>query len=318
MSRLRAVRDVLPTGELLLGADDLETMRAAIDWLELAKRGWDETSAVFKPAPDDPQFGYFSTGGRQPSEELCLVCRTPGHERPARAGGLCDMCARTARGRGQAVNAYIDGGGGFPPACPRPSFGRGGWINFGHLRQTWLREAAKAWCWERLPTFDNPARLAQIVFDLGPLSESLTRHRPDGGREPAVLSRADILAFCNDLAHLEATGRLSAYMRHRVQVDTDLFLRQCRSIRLTRPGAPMAGTAEDVAFSPSDRSARPRPPTRDEVGRSIPPVVLEQLLCEQALGRLEVTAGPDIRTMVELQARVGRRPGDLCGLVWTA
>ncbi len=134
---------------------------------------------------------------------------------------------------------------------------RGGWIDFGHLSQTWLREAAKAWCWERLAGFDNPARLAQIVFDLGPLSESLTRHWPDGGQQPAALSRADIMAFCNDLAHREAIGRLSAYMRHRVQVDTDLFLRQCRSIGLTRPGAPMAGMAEDVAFSPSDRLARP-------------------------------------------------------------
>jgi hypothetical protein len=463
MSRLRAVQDVLPTGARLLGADDLETIRAAIDWPELAKRGWDETSTVFRPAPDDPQFGYLSTSGRQPTEELCLVCRTPGHERPARAGGLCDICARTARGRDQAVKAYIDGAPGFPPASPRPSFGRcaviacerwahkrepalcephdrnwrasgrpvgaaleawcrearsvdlftwratlaglpervriqilfglheavrterrtevtavqnvvrrvratravtlaelplrsmprdarlfvsfvvdrlglaltspeveirkdrwdmrvfgrrGGWINFAHLSQTWLREAAKAWCWERLPSFDNPARLAQILFDLGPLSESLARHRPDGGQEPAVLSRADIIAFCNDLAHLEATGRLSAYMRHRVQVDTDLFLRQCRSIGLTRPGAPMAGMPEDVAFSPSDRSARPRPPAEDEVGRSIPQVVLEQLLSEQALGRLEATAGPDIRAMVELQARVGRRPGELCRLAW--
>jgi integrase len=462
MSRLRAVQDVLPTGELQLGADDLGTIRAAIDWPELAKRGWDETWAVFKPAPDDPQFGYFSTGGRQPSEALCLVCRTPGHERPARSGGLCDICARTARGRGPAVKAYFDGDGGFPPGFPRPSFGRcsvvacerwahkrepalcephdrnwrasgwpvgaeldawcreagsvdlftwratlvgwpelvrmqilfglheavrterrtevtavqnvvrtvratravtlaelplrsrprdarlfvgfvvdrlglaltspeaeirkdrwdmrvfgrrGGWINFAHLSQAWLREAAKAWCWERLPSFDNPARLAQIVFDLGPLSESLTRHRPDGGHEPAVLGRADIIAFCNDLAHLEATGRLSAYMRHRVQVDTDLFLRQCRSIGLTRPGAPMAGMAEDVDFSPSDRSARPRPPAGDEGGRSIPQVVLEQLLSDQALGRLEATAGPDVRAMVELQARVGRRPGELCGLV---
>ncbi len=44
-------------------------------------------------------------------------------------------------------------------------------------------------------------------------------------------------------------------------------------------------------------------------------VVLEQLLSDQALGRLDATAGPDVRAMVELQARVGRRPGELCGLV---
>jgi len=51
---------------------------------------------------------------------LCLVCRTPGHERPVRGRGLCTACAAAARDRGQTVAAYIAGDSRFPPAMPRP------------------------------------------------------------------------------------------------------------------------------------------------------------------------------------------------------
>ncbi|MDQ6949478.1 MAG: hypothetical protein M3256_25325, partial [Actinomycetota bacterium] len=55
--------------------------------------------------------------------ELCRVCCTPGHERPARIGGLCQCCHGRARVRGQSVDAYVAGDGRFPPAAPRRSFG---------------------------------------------------------------------------------------------------------------------------------------------------------------------------------------------------
>lgn len=55
---------------------------------------------------------------------LCLVCRTPGHERPVREHGLCSTCAAAARDRDQTVAAYIAGDDQFPPAAPRPTFGR--------------------------------------------------------------------------------------------------------------------------------------------------------------------------------------------------
>src|SRR5205823_3708557 len=61
----------------------------------------------------------------------------------------------------------------------------GGWMHFDHLAQVWLRQAAKAWAWERLAGTEHPARLDQIIHDLGPLSQSRRRHRPDRGAEPA-------------------------------------------------------------------------------------------------------------------------------------
>ncbi len=54
---------------------------------------------------------------------LCLVCRTPGHERPVHWQGLCGACVSTMGQRGQSVTEYIDGDGEFGPAAPRPSFG---------------------------------------------------------------------------------------------------------------------------------------------------------------------------------------------------
>lgn len=394
--------------------------------------------------------------------ELCLVCRTPGHERPVRGGGLCTACMAAARDHGQCVAAYVSGDAQFPPARPRRTFGTcaaractrlaaraepalcdahertwirdgraagagfedlcararaldvgsrvvmfaglsegaelevlyglycalsvgrrtqvkalqaavgrlracgaitvadaaidglgrdarsflvfvrdrvglastspveemvkdrwdlrvfgrdGGWFHFGHLSQAWLREGAKAWARERFDTADNPARLDQVVHDLEPLSESLRRHRADGGDDPRMLDRSDALALSNDLAHLEAAGRLSRFMRRRVLLDTDQFLRESRSMGLTRAGRPMAGVPEDVMFPAHDR-VRAASDGDDEQGRVLPQVVLDQLLEPAALEQLEATFGVGTRAMVELQALVGRRTAELCGLRW--
>ena len=56
-------------------------------------------------------------------ERLCLVCRAPGHERPAAAHGLCYSCLSQAGNRGQTVEAYIAGDQRWPPARPRETFG---------------------------------------------------------------------------------------------------------------------------------------------------------------------------------------------------
>jgi len=57
-------------------------------------------------------------------QALCLVCRTPGHERGAVSTGLCSDCKRLAYDRGQSPAALAAGDERWPPARPRPSFGR--------------------------------------------------------------------------------------------------------------------------------------------------------------------------------------------------
>ena len=56
-------------------------------------------------------------------ERLCLVCRTPGHERPVAAHGLCFSCNRQAVNRSQSVKSYTAGDAHWPPAQPRKTFG---------------------------------------------------------------------------------------------------------------------------------------------------------------------------------------------------
>jgi integrase len=57
-------------------------------------------------------------------QTLCLVCRTPGHERAPALEGLCKNCSRLSRDRGQTPAEHIAGDERYPPARPRPSFGR--------------------------------------------------------------------------------------------------------------------------------------------------------------------------------------------------
>jgi hypothetical protein len=71
------------------------------------------------------------------------------------------------------------------------------------------------------------------------LSESLRRHRPDDGIDPAGLSRADMTAFSSDLAHLEARGRLSRAVRRKSLEDVDRFLRDARGMGLSGRGQPL-------------------------------------------------------------------------------
>lgn len=52
---------------------------------------------------------------------LCLVCRTPGHQRPAQREGLCNACSRLRRSRGVSVAAFVAGDHLYQPATPRPS-----------------------------------------------------------------------------------------------------------------------------------------------------------------------------------------------------
>lgn len=66
------------------------------------------------------QMPYRAT--RRPADgdvELCLVCRTPDHERRVRRGKLCQACAALRSSRGQTLDQYVNGDDRFPPAAPR-------------------------------------------------------------------------------------------------------------------------------------------------------------------------------------------------------
>ena len=53
-------------------------------------------------------------------QALCLVCRTPGHERAAQASGLCSECSRMRHDRGQTVEAFVNGRWALPAGVAAP------------------------------------------------------------------------------------------------------------------------------------------------------------------------------------------------------
>ncbi len=188
------------------------------------------------------------------------------------------------------------------------------WLDaFSQISQTWLAEGAKQWASERLDTV-GAGHLERIVQSVGVFSASLRRHRGDRGVNAVLLSRADVLAFSSDLAHLEAAGDMSAYRRRAVVREVAQFLREARGIGLSCTGGPLAGLPDDVVLQPSDRARGRGPDPDDEAVRALPQVVVDQLLAPNALQALEAMHGRDARVKVELQARVGRRTGELCGL----
>lgn len=393
------------------------------------------------------------------SDSLCAVCRTPGHERPVRAHGLCTMCSKTMANRGQSLEEYVDGDEEYEAATPRPTLGlclvvackrwawrsrpalceahdqtwraagrpsghpfeewsvrqrsldggprvvvlRGlgermglevlyalqraaetgrrtrpgvvqgavnimraqgvfsicelsmegvkhgaprlfltfaadqvtlalshraseeakddwdqrvfghipGLLRFGPISQDWLKETAKTWAAERIDTVRTPRVLQANLRAVKAFSESLRRNCPDGGVDAHLVSRSDLMSFANDLAHLEARGDLARNTRRAWVNHLERFLREARSMGLSRPDGPMHGLPEDVVFR---RGEQVKSASREEQGRALPQVVLDQLLSPAALESLEERSGTDRRAMVELAARVGRRTGELCTL----
>ena len=186
-----------------------------------------------------------------------------------------------------------------------------GLLRFSPISQGWLKETAKAWAAERIDTVQTPRVLQATLRAVRAFSESLRRHRPGDGASPHLVSRSDLAAFASDLAHLEARGDIAHNTRRAWVNELGRFLREARAMGLSRPGGPMCGLPEDVMFRRGDQV---RSVSSEDRGRALPQVVLDQLLEPAALDGLEESFGADRRAMVELQARVGRRTGELCGL----
>ena len=228
------------------------------------------------------------------------------------------------RSEGRALLSFVADQVGVALATPTTEAAKDDWdlrvfghrgraLHFGPVTQPWLKEAAKQWALERLNTVESYSTVDSDLRSLGVLSASLRRHRKDKGADPDVLSRGDMSAFCNDLSHLEAGGQLSRYMRKVHLLNVDQFFREARRMGLHAAGRPLASLPEDVTLHPVDHL---RNVTSADQGRALPQVVLDQLLDPDALQLLEEIADADGRAMVELQAEVGRRTGELCALRW--
>lgn len=179
------------------------------------------------------------------------------------------------------------------------------------ITQGWLKAAAKTWAADALISVGKVS-VQTTLNAVGVFSAHLAR-RDDAGEDPALLTRRDIEAFLARLGHLEAAGTTTAFMRRQSIDVLSKFLRDCRALGLTGPGAPMAGLADEVVLRRGDRPA-PLRREADDVGRALPEIVMAQLLSGENLGLLEQMSGPMARAAVELAAGVGRRTAELCSL----
>jgi hypothetical protein len=210
---------VLPLRVPAAVEDELSRLRQVVDVPRLIEAGYDPVAHVIRPPADHPVLGYelcpvagcmaalvagrlcygcrqrfrrfdgtfdeFITIprvfalSRRGQQRLCLVCRTPGHERPAAGrNGLCLSCDSGRRTRGQTVAEYAAG------AVPRPSFGRFArcerWAAFNAPR---LCTACRShWVWLGKPALEEfaaiPMRRSRaasrgIEVDLSELCERL-------------------------------------------------------------------------------------------------------------------------------------------------
>ncbi|MEU3023551.1 site-specific integrase [Nocardiopsis alba] len=191
-------------------------------------------------------------------------------------------------------------------------FGHRGTIDFRKLHQPWLREAAKEWVFEVLPTHRGKGvsgLLRSRVTSLTRLSESLRLQNAEEGMNPAGLGRADIVAFLNRLAYLEANEQISRQKRVRICRDASRILRDFRALGMTRSGKQAAGLAEDFALRRGDV---PADIIDDEPGRALPVTILRQLY--EALPALEARSTREVRIGVELLMDTGRRPDEILKL----
>ncbi len=187
-----------------------------------------------------------------------------------------------------------------------------GWLRFTPISQAWLRGTAKLWAAEELPCHRGrqaASTCKNTVAVLGELSASLRLTRADQAEDPTALSRRDIVAFTNRLAHQQRTGQISEKMRLRSCRALRRFLADIRAMGLTRPGGIAAGLPDDVIMGRQDIPPEPDP---DEQGRDLPAWVMQIL--DANLHVLEERSGTDMRRMTELMMDTGRRPDEICQL----
>jgi integrase len=178
-------------------------------------------------------------------------------------------------------------------------------LDFTHLRQRWLREAAKGYVLERLASRRTRTAHRDLVW-LRHLSDYL-RGRGDGGEDPSVLTRDDMVGFMSWLR----VRVPDAKPRHHVVSATRRTVQFARW-RLAGAGGAAERIGDGFQLYHEDH---PEVPQRDpdEPGKALPPVVLAQLLDEEILASLG-DSYLEYRVGFELIAHTGRRPGEICSL----
>ncbi|MFI5659050.1 tyrosine-type recombinase/integrase [Streptomyces sp. NPDC051684] len=191
-------------------------------------------------------------------------------------------------------------------------FGHTRTLNFTKIRQLPFREAVKIWAYDELPRRRGrnvASSMQNMIRGMEQLSESLRLQRDDEGHQLRLLSRTDMVGFCNRVAFLTESGVFGAHHRINVIRYVRKITNRVRVMGLTGHGQVLEGLPADFALSVEDI---PDEPEDTEAGRDLPDEVMREL-CDN-LDLLEKISNREFRVATELLIDTGRRPDEICTL----
>lgn len=127
--------------------------------------------------------------------------------------------------------------------------------DFTKIHQLPLREAVKVWAYDELPRRRGrnvAGPMQNMIRGMEQLSENLRLQREDEGRQLRLLSRTDMVSFCNRGAFLAETGVFGAHHRVNVIRYVRKIVNRIRVMGLTGPGEVLEGLPADFALSVED------------------------------------------------------------------
>ncbi|WP_166140077.1 tyrosine-type recombinase/integrase [Nocardioides ochotonae] len=202
---------------------------------------------------------------------------------------------------------------------PGSVFGKRGEVDWTEVRLPWLRTAVQEWGWGTVNSYRDFEAIRRTVRAVAVLSNYLEAHAPDGGRSPQLLGRDHALAFGTYLLTLVSQGVLTGdgpankpwteKRRHFVLARNRLVIRWARDAGLLPRLAPSFNITNDMV------PARPKASRGDdEIGKSLPAAVVQQLLSQESRDLLASVWREDAPRFVLLLAETGRRPTEICEL----
>ncbi|MFH8983461.1 hypothetical protein [Streptomyces varsoviensis] len=191
-------------------------------------------------------------------------------------------------------------------------FGHHGTLTFSRIRQHPLREAVKVWAYDELPRRRGrhvASSVQNMIRGMEQLSDSLRLQRDDEGHKPRLLSRTDMVSFCNRIAFLAETGVFGAHHRVNVTRYVRKIINRIRVLGLTGPGQMLEGLPADFSLS---MESIPDEPEDTEAGRDLPDEVMREL-CDN-FDLLEKMSNREYRVAAELLVDTGRGPDEISTL----
>ena len=131
----------------------------------------------------------------------------------------------------------------------RPDAG-GQTVDYTAITQPWLRGLVKQWNQQRLVS--HSVGLLRLDAYVGIALSNVLGLRPDGGEDPSLLGRQDVVDFLVHLKARQLRGEITNAHQRNCITRLRAMLRDARERGLHRQPGPLAGLSEEFAFLDAD------------------------------------------------------------------